>query len=124
MNTKYSILGLACSLTLTFLAAGFGSRYMPGEWYAQLQKPSWNPPSWIFAPAWTLLYIMMAVAAWRVWRVAGFDAARGALVLFLVQLALNGTWSWIFFGLKNPALAVADIVALWLAIAATLVAFW
>ena len=93
------------------------------EWYTLLRKPSWNPPGWVFGPVWTLLYSMMAVAAWRVWRSGGWSMQRGPLTWFLVQLALNAAWTPLFFGLHRPALAFADIVLLWLAIAMTLAAF-
>lgn len=97
---------------------------MPGEWYAQLKKPLWNPPGWIFGPVWTALYIMMAIAAWLIWRSGGFSARRKALMLFLLQLLLNAAWSPLFFGLHQPALAFVEIVLLWLAILATLLVFW
>ena len=116
--------GLGAWLLLTFLAPALGAAFMPGEWYAALSKPSWNPPNWIFGPVWTALYVMMATAAWLVWRRGGFPARRGPLGLFLVQLACNAAWTPLFFGLKNPALACADIVLLWLAILGTLAAFW
>ena len=93
-------------------------------WYAALTKPSWTPPGWLFGPVWTVLYLGMAVAAWLVWRQKGLSAARGALTLFGVQLGLNVAWSWLFFGLRNPGLGFVDILSLWVAIAATLVAFW
>jgi benzodiazapine receptor len=96
---------------------------IPG-WYAGLVKPSWTPPSWVFGPVWISLYILMGVAAWLVWRRGGFTAATLPLALFLVQLALNALWSPLFFGLKMPGVALADIVLLWLAILATLVSFW
>jgi len=114
---------LAGWLALCFLAAGLGGVFMPDEWYAVLRKPSWNPPGWIFAPVWTALYTMMAVAAWLVWKRGGFAAQRRPLALFLVQLALNAVWTPLFFGLHWPAVAFVEIVLLWLAIAATLVAF-
>ncbi|MEZ5286711.1 MAG: TspO/MBR family protein [Vicinamibacterales bacterium] len=90
-------------------------------WYVTLEKPAWNPPSWVFAPMWTLLYVLMAVAAWLVWR-----TGRGgtALVLFLGQLALNFAWSFVFFDAQSIGWALVDITALWIAIAATIVAFW
>jgi tryptophan-rich sensory protein len=113
--------GLVGWLVLCFAAAAVGARYKPGAWYAGLRKPAWNPPKWLFAPVWTLLYAMMAVAAWLVWRDVGLSREVG---LFVVQLVLNAAWTWLFFGLKRPGLAFADIVALWLAILATLVAFW
>jgi tryptophan-rich sensory protein len=110
-------------LVLSFSAASLGAFFMPGEWYATLKKPSWNPPDWIFGPVWSALYTMMAVAAWLVWKRGGFAAQRRPLTLFLVQLALNALWTPLFFGLHRPGLAFAEIVMLWLAIAATLAAF-
>jgi tryptophan-rich sensory protein len=95
-----------------------------GGWYAGLNKPSFNPPNWIFAPVWTALYAMMAIAAWRVWRVAGLENAVGALTLFGVQLLLNFLWSMIFFGAHSLGYALAEIVILLVAIVATLLAFW
>lgn len=116
--------GLVGWLLLCFAAAAFGSLFLPGEWYAQLRKPTWNPPSWIFGPVWTALYTMMAFAAWLVWGRGGFAAQRGPLGLFLLQLLLNASWSPLFFGLHHPGLAFAEIVLLWLAILGTVVAFW
>ena len=91
-------------------------------WYGALNKPSFNPPNWVFAPVWTLLYIMMAVAAWRVWRVAGLRSVP--LVLFFVQLAANFAWSFLFFRFHLIGVALADIVLLLLLIIATAIAFW
>jgi translocator protein len=116
-------LGLAGWLVLCFGAASFGGIFMPGEWYAALKKPSWNPPAWIFGPVWTTLYTMMAVAAWLVWKRGGFAAQRRPLALFLAQLVLNATWTPLFFRLHWPGIAFAEIVLLWLTIAATLAAF-
>jgi tryptophan-rich sensory protein len=90
------------------------------EWYPTLAKPSWTPPNWLFAPAWTTLYILMAAAAWLVWKAGN---ARGALLLFAAQLLLNLAWSFLFFGARSPGLGLLDIAALWLAIAATIFAF-
>lgn len=92
------------------------------DWYPSLNKPTFNPPSWIFAPVWTLLYIMMAVAAWRVW-LAG-PSSKPALNLFFIQLVLNFLWSIYFFGLHSPALALIDIIAMWIIIALTTRAFF
>jgi len=117
-------LALAGWLAACFAAASLGAVFMPGEWYASLQKPTWNPPGWVFGPVWTVLYTMMAVAAWLVWRRGGFAARRGPLLTFLAQLALNAFWTPLFFGLHWPGIAFAEITLLWLAIAATLVAFW
>jgi len=116
--------GLLGWIVACFLAAAVGSLSKPGEWYLQLNKPSWNPPGWIFGPVWTALYLAMAVAAWLIWRRDGFSGAPLALGLFLVQLTLNGVWSWLFFGLHRPGLALVDILLLWVFIAATLLAFW
>ena len=116
--------GLAGWLAACFCAAAGGVVFPPGPWYALLQKPSWTPPGWIFGPVWTALYVLMALAAWLVWSRAGFAGARVALGLFLLQLVLNAAWSWLFFGLHRPGLALADIVALWILLLATLVVFW
>jgi len=124
MTKTYTILGLIGWIALCFAVAAIAGRYIPGEWYAALNKPSWNPPSWIFGPVWAALYIMMGVAAWLVWKQHGFKGAGLALGLFLFQLVLNGFWTWIFFGLHRPAVAFAEIVALWLAIVATIIVFW
>jgi benzodiazapine receptor len=118
-----SALALAVWLLLSFAAAATGGFFLPGEWYAGLQKPSWNPPNWIFGPVWTALYTMMAIAAWLVWKRGGFEAQRVALSLFLAQLLINSLWSPLFFGLRRPALAFADIVLLWLALLGTTIAF-
>ena len=119
-----SSLALVVFLALTFLAAGSGARFMPGEWYSALAKPSWNPPAWVFAPVWTFLYICMAVAAWLVWRRKGLLEGAVPLSLWAVQLGLNSVWTWFFFGMHNPGLAFADILLLWLAILSTLILFW
>ena len=118
-----SLVALLVFVVVSFSAAAFGAAFSPGDWFAGLQKPSWNPPSWIFGPVWTVLYLMIATAAWRIWTRGGRDAAP-ALAIWGVQLVLNALWSWLFFGLHNPALAFAEIVLLWLAIVATVIAFW
>ena len=94
-------------------------------WYPALRKPPFNPPSWVFGPVWTALYLLMGIALYLVWR-EGWQRpeVRAAMVLFAVQLALNGVWSLLFFGMRSPALALADVVLLWVAIVATTVAFW
>jgi len=114
---------LAGWLGLCFSAALLGGFFMPGEWYASLKKPSWNPPGWLFGPVWTALYTMMAVAAWLVWKEGGFAVQRRPLTLFLVQLALNAAWTPLFFGLHWIGVAFAEITLLWLTIAATIATF-
>ncbi len=116
--------GLPVCIALTFLAPALGAWTLPGEWYAALRKPSWHPPSWIFGPVWTTLYLMMATAAWLVWRRGGWAGQRRALTLYLVQLALNAAWTPLFFGLKMPGFAFAEIVLLLAAIVATAFVFW
>jgi len=116
-------LGLAAWVMLSFSAASVGAPFMPGAWYAELNKPWWNPPSWIFGPVWTGLYMMMATAAWLVWQRGGFAVQRRTLSMFLAQLALNSLWTPLFFGLKWPGVAFAEIGLLWLAITATVLAF-
>ncbi len=85
---------------------------MPGDWYRALIKPALTPPDFIFAPVWTLLYILMALAAWLVWRRGGFKSNRLALSLYGAQLVLNALWSWIFFGQHQIGFALIDILIL------------
>jgi translocator protein len=113
-----SLLVLATFLIVTFAAAAFGSRFAPGPWYEMLRKPWFTPPPWVFGPVWTLLYISMAVAAWLAWRKVGWAGAAVPLTLFGVSLIFNGAWSWLFFGLQRPGLALVDLVILWAMIAA------
>ena len=119
-----SVLALAGWLAVAFAAALLGGFFLPGEWYARLQKPAWNPPNWIFGPVWTALYTIMGVAAWLVWKRGGFAVQRLALSLFLLQLLFNALWSPLFFGLQNAGLAFVDLVLLWVALVATVAAFW
>jgi translocator protein len=111
-------------LALSFAVAALGGFFRPGPWYAELQKPAWNPPNWIFGPVWTVLYATMAVAAWLVWRRGGFAQQSTALSLYFVQLLLNALWSPLFFGLRSPGLGFADIALLWLVLVATVISFW
>ena len=119
--------GLVVAVAICFTAAGLGGFVTAPNipnWYADLAKPAWNPPSWVFGPVWSCLYLMMAVSAWLVWRRAGFSEAKLPLALFAVQLGLNSLWSILFFGLHSPGLAAVDIILLWIAILATLITFW
>lgn len=124
MTGLRSWLGLAGWVLLCFVVAWFGSRYSPGTSYQVLRKPAWTPPAWVFGPVWTVLYALMGVAAWLVWKEGGFGHAAIPLSLFLLQLALNGAWSWLFFGLEQRGVACVEILLLWLAILATLITFW
>ncbi|HZD88602.1 MAG TPA: TspO/MBR family protein [Pseudolabrys sp.] len=92
-------------------------------WYANLIKPPFNPPNAVFGPVWTLLYLLMAVAGWRVLRLPPSPARRTALLLFFCQLALNLAWSWMFFAAHSPLLGLIDILPQWLLIIATIAAF-
>lgn len=92
-------------------------------WYQALDRPSFTPPSWIFAPVWTTLYALMAVAAWRVWRQGGWAANRVALTLFLLQLAANFVWSPLFFNAHAIELALADLLLLWALLVMTISVF-
>jgi len=116
---------LAGFLILAFSAAGIGRLAAPfapaSEWYAGLNKPTFQPPAWIFGPVWTVLYLLMGTAAWLVWLRGGWC---GALTLFLVQLALNAAWTPLFFGLHEIGLALVDLCLLWAAVAAMTAAFY
>lgn len=117
---------LAVALAACFSAAGVGglatSRSLK-DWYVRLPKPSWNPPSWVFGPVWTVLYLIMGIAVWLVWIERGGQDIGAALVWFAAQLALNVLWSIAFFGLRSPVGGLVVIVALWWAIAATIFVF-
>ena len=119
-------LALLGAVAVCFGVAALGSLFTTpslADWYADINKPSWTPPSWLFAPVWTLLFAMMATAVWLVWLRAGFSGAPAALVLFAAQLVLNALWSALFFAARNPGAAFAEVLVLWLAIAATALLF-
>ena len=120
---KRELWGLAGWLAVTFLAAAFGSLFTPGPDYWALRKPAFNPPAWVFGPVWTVLYVLMATAAWLVWKRRGFQGAPGALGLYLAQLFLNALWSYIFFGLQWRGVAFFELLLLWALILLTLRAF-
>jgi len=126
VSARHGATGLALWLLVTYATAAVGglASANAGAFYRELMLPPWAPPPWLFAPVWTALYLLMAVAAWRVWMARGFAGARTALSLFVAQLVLNALWTWLFFAWRRGALACADIVLLWLLILATLLAFW
>ncbi|MCR9119550.1 MAG: tryptophan-rich sensory protein [bacterium] len=126
-NAPFSLLVFVGLIVICFAASAIGAwATFEGlrDWYPELQKPSFNPPNWIFGPVWSTLYFMMAVSAWMVWLAAGFKGAKLAMTMFFVQLALNVAWSWIFFFAQQPGWAVVEIVLLWAAILATIVLFF
>ncbi len=126
VSKNKQIIGLVAWLAVSFIAAAIGAAasIQASSFYTQLARPEWAPPSGVFGPVWTSLYTLMGIAAWLVWRVDGFRAACTALMLFLLQLAVNALWSWLFFGWRLGAMAFADVILLWGLIVATLVAFW
>ncbi len=119
-------IGLLGWIILCFVASGIGAvaSIDAGSFYAQLARPAWAPPSGVFGPVWSALYLLMAVAAWLVWREPDSPGRRRALVLFVAQLGVNALWSWLFFGWRMGALAVVDVLLLLVLVAATLIAFW
>ena len=127
-HSKTSLaLGLAVSIVVCFSAAAIGGLATSSSvdgWFAGVNKPSWNPPNWIFGPVWSTLYLMMSIAAWLVWKNAGIQNAKIALGWFVFQLLLNVLWSVLFFGLQQPGWAAIEIVALWLSIVITMVLFF
>jgi benzodiazapine receptor len=125
MNKLTKILTVVVTCLAIGYFSGNSTRSAILDWYPALVKPSFNPPNWIFAPVWSMLYIMMGIAAGLVWdrMESNTEIVKKALVFFAVQLALNALWSYLFFGLKNPGLALLEIVILWLMIYETYVQF-
>ena len=119
--------GLFISFVVCFSAAAIGSLTTTPQipnWYADIAKPNWTPPNWLFGPVWTVLFLLMATAAWIVWCKHGIKNARTAFFWFVIQLILNSLWSILFFGWNNPGAAALEIIFLWLTILMTIVAFW
>lgn len=123
-NAIKLVIAVAVPLVVGGLS-GFATSRGVAEWYPTLVKPAFTPPSWLFGPVWTLLYIAMGVAAFLVWRCGlATPGVAAALIAFAVQLALNGLWSLLFFGARAPGVAFIEIIALWLAIVVTVALFW
>ena len=118
--------GLIGWLAVSFIASAIGAvvSLQADQFYTKLIRPDWAPPPFIFGPVWTVLYALMGVAAWLVWRAEGFRAARVALTLFIIQLIPNAAWTWLFFARQQGGLAFWDILVLWVLIVATMIAFW
>jgi translocator protein len=118
------VLGLTAFVVLCFGVSALGGRATVAaltDWYPALPKPSWTPPRWVFGPVWALLYPLVAVAGWLAWREG---RARFGPLAYLLQLALNAAWPWFFFAEHRLGLALACVVALFVAILGTIVAFW
>jgi len=124
MDVIHIILGALQWFGLTFSAAWIACRFMPDRWYRRLEKPIWTPPDWLFGPVWTMLYLLMATSAFLVWNKYGWSHAGGALSLFLLQLALNAAWTWIFFDRHQLGWAFYECVGLTVTLLATAHAFW
>lgn len=125
LNTRF--VGLVTFVLLCLAAGGLGAIATTPEiegWYQTLAKPPWNPPDSVFGPIWATLYVLMAIAAWLIWKPAGFTGAATPLTLFAVQLTLNIAWSWIFFGMHQLGWAFLEVLLLGLAILVTTVAFF
>jgi len=125
-SNKHQIIGFIGWVVLCFAAsfAGAIASIQTREFYDKLVQPEWAPPGWLFGPVWSVLFALMAIAAWLIWREGGFNKHRGALTLFIIQLIPNVLWSWLFFGWSKGSLAFADIVLLWVLILATVISFW
>lgn len=126
LSTSQQAFGLFGWLLVVFAAAAVGgfASASAGEFYRDLVRPSWAPPGWLFGPVWSVLYLLMGIAAWLVWRARGFAGAGGALLTFVVQLAANALWTWLFFVWRQGGLASAEILLLWALILVTIGLFW
>lgn len=123
MNKTWKlILSIALPLLVGYTASFFTRPEIEG-WYLLLNRPAWNPPDWLFAPVWTSLYILMGIACYLIWIKKPSAGRRTALLLYIVQLALNFTWSFLFFRMHQPGLAFMEIILLWISILLTIFAF-
>lgn len=125
-SLKKQAIGLAGWLLVSFITAAIGgaASVQASSFYTRLARPDWAPPPWVFGPVWAVLYALMGVSAWLVWRAGASRASRTALALFLVQLAPNAVWSYLFFVWQQGAWAFADILLLCSLVVATLVSFY
>jgi len=117
------LLMLAGFIAVCSCAAASGAIFKPGDWYLGLAKPSWVPPMWAFPVVWTILYIMISISGWMVWRKVGFEVGAVGFGIYLLQLVLNAAWSGLFFGMRRIDLAMIEVVVLWASVAALIVAF-
>lgn len=126
LSIPKQFVGLAVSLLLTFATAAIGAKASAsaGGFYRELVLPSWAPPGSVFGPVWSILYLLMGVAAWLVWRERKWSEAKAAYWLFISQLVANGLWSWLFFAWRQGAWSSIEIVLLWVLILGTVISFW
>jgi tryptophan-rich sensory protein len=124
MTDWTSWLSLAGFIGAVFAAATTGAVFKPGQWYRDLAKPTWTPPDWAFPVVWAVLYLMIAVSGWLVWEATAGWERTFLIGVYLLQLALNAGWSVIFFGFRNPRLALVEVAAMWFSIAVLIVLFW
>lgn len=125
MQKIVRIILVVCTCVAVGYLSGEVTKDSVGSWYPTLEKPFFNPPNWLFAPVWTILYIMMGVAGGMVWNHIETQPkeVKKAFLFFVIQLALNALWSYLFFGLRNPLLALIEIIVLWLMVYETYVVF-
>ena len=125
-SSSKQALALVLWLCATLATGGIGAiaSVSAAAFYNQLTQPAWAPPAWLFGPVWSVLYMLMGIAAWLVWRKHGFRGAASALAIFVVQLFANALWTWLFFAWRLGAVALVEIVILWLLITCTIALFW
>ena len=125
LSRVFKILVMIVTTVVVGTISGLVTQESVDTWYPTIAKPSFNPPNWIFAPVWSTLYVLMGIAAGLVWHEMDRqkETVKKALLFFAIQLVLNALWSYIFFGLHNPFLALIEIILLWLMIYETFVQF-
>ena len=118
-----SVAALMASIALVALTALTGGLFRPDGWYRALRKPAWTPPDRVFPIAWAVLYLLMAIAAWRVFMAEPSTARDAGLVLYLIHLVFNAAWSWLFFGRRRMVAALVDILLLWMLLSLVILLF-
>jgi len=127
ISRRLDFIGLAAFIVLCLLVSGLGgiiTATSVGSWYLSIEKPAFNPPNWVFAPVWTTIFVFIAIAGWRVWRKIHAPRRRPSMIAFAIQLGLNLTWSFLFFGLRRIDLAMVEIIVLLASIIITTILFW
>lgn len=119
-----SYIALLVFILANVMVAMSGALFRPGAWYASLNKPSWQPPNWLFGPVWSVLYAMIAVSGWFVWLEVGLQGAGLAFAVYAAQLFLNAVWSGLFFGMRRIDLAMLEVILLWLSIVLNIIVFY